>query len=42
MRWLDGISDPMDTSMSELQEMEKDREALLLQSMGLQVRRLSN
>ena len=42
MRWLDGISDPMDTSMSELQEMEKDREAWLLQSMGLQVRRLSN
>ena len=35
MRWLDGIIDSMDMSLSKLQEIVKNRGALPLQSMGL-------
>ena len=36
MRWLDGITDLIDMSLSKLQEIVEDRVAHMLQSMGSQ------
>ena len=35
MRWLDGITDAMDMSLSNFQETVKDREAWLVPSHGV-------
>ena len=42
MRWLDGIIDSMDLSLCEFRQMVKDREAVVLLSMGPSQTRLSD